>query len=149
MVRYKRYDFNKKFAAAYEALKSMRLSLNLYSKEVDPDIKNIFLNSVIKTFGDLTEFFLCICEDYAIENNIAINPEKGYVIISAANGFLDDSEIRLLQQMVRARNRVTHDYYDREIEIKTIISIAITHGKNLAGIVNKFEEYFNSLNSQV
>lgn len=51
--------------------------------------------------------------------------------------------------MVRARNRLTHDYYDREIEVKTIISIAITHGKNLASIVNKFEEYFNSSDSQV
>lgn len=144
MVRYKRNDFNKKFGAAYEALKSMRLSLNLYSKETDSDIKNIFLNSVIKTFGDLTEFFICICEDYAIENNIIINPEKGYLIISSAEKFLNDSEIRLLQHMVRTRNRVTHDYYDREIEIKTMISIAITHGKELVHIVEKFEEYFSN-----
>lgn len=145
MVRYKRNEFNKKFAAAYESLKSMRLSLNLYSKEVDSDIKNVFLNSVIKTFSDLTEFFICICEDYAIENNITINPEKGYVIISATSSFLNDSEIRLLQHMVRTRNRVTHDYYDRELEIKTIITMAITHGKELANIVDKFEQYFNKL----
>lgn len=122
MVRYKRKDFNKKFTAAYESLKSMRLSLNLYANEKDCDIKNVYLNSVIKTFGDLTEFFLCICEDYAIENNININPEKGHIIIAAARDFLDESEIKLLQNMVRIRNRVTHDYYDKEIEIKSVVT---------------------------
>lgn len=142
MVRYKRNEFPKKFAAAYESLKSMRLSLNLFADEENPDIKNVYLNSVIKTFSDLTEFFLCVCEDYAIENNIAINPEKGHIIISAASGFLSEDEVRLLQNMVRTRNRVTHDYYDREIEIKTVISIAISSGKKIVEIVNKFEGYF-------
>lgn len=142
MVRDKRNDFERKFTAAYESLKSMRLSLNLFSNENNQDIKNIYLNSVIKTFSDLTEFFLCICEDYAIENNIIINPEKGHIIIAATKGFLDEREIKLLQEMVRVRNRVTHDYYDREIEIKTVISMAISNGKKLVEIVNKFESYF-------
>lgn len=142
MVRYKRNEFPKKFTAAYEALKSMRLSLNLYANESNADIKNVYLNSVIKTFSDLTEFFLCICEDYAIENNIVINPEKGHIIIAATKGFLDDQEIKLLQNMVRTRNRVTHDYYDREIEVKTVVTTAITHGKKLVEIVKKFEKYF-------
>lgn len=142
MVRYKRNEFPKKFSAAYESLKSMRLSLNLFANENDPDMKTIYLNSVIKTFGDLTEFFLCVCEDYAIENNIAINPEKGHIIIGAASGFLSEEEVKLLQSMVRTRNRVTHDYYDREIEIKTVISIAISNGKKIVEIVNKFERYF-------
>ena len=142
MVRYKRNEFPKKFAAAYESLKSMRLSLNLFADEKDPDMKNIYLNSVIKTFSDLTEFFLCICEDYAIEKNIVINPEKGHIIIATARGILDEDEIKLLQNMVRTRNRVTHDYYDREIEIKTVVSIAISDGKKIVEIVNKFERYF-------
>lgn len=146
MVRYKRNDYIKKFSAAYESLKSMRLSLNLFANEKDMDMKTIYLNSVIKTFGDLTEFFLCICEDYAIENNIVINPEKGHVIIGAADGFLDKSEIKMLQNMVRIRNRVTHDYYDREIEVKSVITMAISNGKDLANIVDKFEKYFLSSN---
>lgn len=45
--------------------------------------------------------------------------------------------------MVRVRNRATYDYYDREIEIKTIVEIAMTQGKELVLIVKKFEEYFN------
>ncbi|MGL5149750.1 MAG: HepT-like ribonuclease domain-containing protein [Clostridium sp.] len=142
MVRYKRNEFPKKITAAYESLKSMRLSLNLFANEEDVDMKTIYLNSVIKTFSDLTEFFLCMCEDYAIEKNIAINPEKGYIIIAAASELLDEDEIKLLQNMVRIRNRVTHDYYDREIEIKTVISIAISNGKKIVEIVNKFENYF-------
>lgn len=142
MVRYKRNEFPKKFASAYESLKSMKLSLNLFANENDNDLKTIYLNSVIKTFSDLTEFFLCICEDYAIENNITINPEKGYIIVQSAEELLDDSEIKLLQSMLRVRNRVTHDYYDREIEIKELISIAISKGRKIVDIVNKFEKYF-------
>lgn len=144
MVRYKRNNFNKKFSAAYESIKSMRLSLNLYANENNNDLKTIYLNSVIKTFGDLTEFFLCICEDYAVANNIIIQPEKGYVIIESASGFLNEKEIKLLQLMVRTRNRVIHDYYDRELEIKTVISFAISHGKELLSIISRFEEYFNN-----
>ena len=146
MVRYKRNDFIRKFSAAYESLKSMRLSLNLFANEKDNDMKTIYLNSVIKTFGDLTEFFLCICEDYAIENNIVINPEKGHIIIAAAEGFLSEIEVKLLQNMVRIRNRVTHDYYDREIEVKSVITMAISNGKELVDIVNKFEKYFINKN---
>lgn len=142
MVRYKRNEFPKKFASAYESLKSMKLSLNLFANENDKDLKTVYLNSVIKTFSDLTEFFLCICEDYAIENNITINPEKGYIIVQAAEDLLDDSEIKLLQSMLRVRNRVTHDYYDREIEIKELVSIAISKGRKIVEIVNKFEKYF-------
>lgn len=81
MVRYKRNDFKKKFTAAYNSLKNMRLSLNLYANDSMTDYKKIYLNSVILTFNDLTEFFICICEDYAVKNNILISPENGYIII--------------------------------------------------------------------
>lgn len=142
MVRYKRNDFKQKFASAYNSVKSMRMSLKLYSSDVDIEYKQIYLNSVIFTFNDLTEFFICVCEDYAVKNNIKISPEKGYLIIEATKGFLEENEIRLLQQMVRTRNRVTHDYYDREIEIKTVIKIAITYEKKLIEVIKKFESYF-------
>lgn len=140
MVRYKREDFKKKFTSAYNALKSMRMSLKLYVDAKEDEYKQIYLNSVIFTFNDLTEFFICICEDYAVKNNIIISPEKGYLIIESTKGFLNDNEIRLLQQMVRTRNRVTHDYYDRELEVKNVIKVAISYEKKLVEIIRKFEE---------
>lgn len=52
----------------------------------------------------------------------------------------------MLQNMVRIRNRVTHYYYDREIEVKSVITMAISNGKDLSNIVDKFKKYFLSSN---
>lgn len=79
---------------------------------------------MISYFNSFCEFILDMCETYLVATENYISNKSGVDIIELSSnfGFISSEDSKKLQGIVRLRNRYTHDFYQRKLVMKKVIT---------------------------
>ena len=91
----------------------------------DDDIIN---EAMISYFNSFCEFIIDMCETYLVSTNNYIPNKSGPEIIQLSSdfGFISNQNSKKLQNIIKLRNRYTHDYYQRKLSREKIIRLCKT-----------------------
>lgn len=80
--------------------------------------------AMISYFNSFCEFILDRCETYLVATENYIPNKSGVDIIELSSnfGFISSEDAKKLQGIVRLRNRHTHDFYQRKLVMKKVIT---------------------------
>lgn len=110
--KYKKERLESKFIVAKDTLTLMQGAMKEYTKT-----NSLFLRrAVLGYFQDFTEYIIDMCETYLVITDNYIDGCSAIDLIKRSRiyGFSDDTLCEFLTNIVRLRNRYTHDYYKRD-----------------------------------
>ncbi|MGL5415099.1 MAG: HepT-like ribonuclease domain-containing protein [Clostridium sp.] len=82
----------------------------------NPDNEDEIINeATISYFNSFCEFIIDMCETFLVTTDNFIPNKSGPEIISLSSdfGFIEKNDALKLRNIVKLRNRYTHDYYER------------------------------------
>lgn len=127
--KYKKEKLEEKFSESKVFLVRIRECL-LRSPNCDDEI---IAEAMISYFNSFCEFIIDMCETYLVSTDNFIPNKSGSEIIELAGtfGFIAANDSNKLQNIIKLRNRYTHDYYQRRLARKRILEICRTEMKTL------------------
>lgn len=122
--KYKKEKLEEKFSESKVFLVKIKECLDR-NKNNDDDIIN---EAMISFFNSFCEFIIDMCETYLVstENYIPNKSGPEIVELSSTFGFISNEDSKKLQNILKLRNRYTHDYYQRKLSRDRIINICKT-----------------------
>lgn len=122
--KYKKEKLEEKFSESKVFLVKIKECLDR-NKNNNDDIIN---EAMISFFNSFCEFIIDMCETYLVstENYIPNKSGPEIVELSSTFGFISNEDSKKLQNILKLRNRYTHDYYQRKLSRDRIINICKT-----------------------
>lgn len=119
--KYKKQKLESKFPESQMLLMRIRECLSRNS-DGDDEIIN---EAMISYFNSFCEFIIDMCETYLVSKDNYIPNKSGPDIIQLSSdfGFISANDSKKLQNIIKLRNRYTHDYYQRKISRDRILNI--------------------------
>ncbi|SFA79846.1 HepT-like ribonuclease domain-containing protein [Clostridium frigidicarnis] len=98
--------------------------------------------AMISYFNSFCEFIIDMCETCLVSTeNYIPNKSAPEIIELASNfGFISSKDSRKLQNIVKLRNRYTHDYYQRKLSRERILKLCRTELTSLEMFLEIYEE---------
>ncbi len=127
--KYKKEKLQEKFSESKVFLVKIRECIKRNPNSND----DIIDEAMISYFNSFCEFIIDICETYLVTTDNYIPNKSGPEIIELVSHFefisLEDS--KKLQNIVKLRNRYTHDYYQRKLARERILKLCRNELKTL------------------
>lgn len=122
--KYKKEKLEEKFLESKVFLLKIRECI---SRNVDNN-DDIIDEAMISYFNSFCEFIIDMCETYLVSTDNYISNKSGPDIIelSSTFGFISSKDSKKLQNIIKLRNRYTHDYYQRKLSRDRILNICRT-----------------------
>lgn len=122
--KYKKEKLEEKFSESKIFLIRIRECLER-NKDTDDEIIN---EAMISFFNSFCEFIIDMCETFLVSTENYIPNKSGPEIIELASnfGFISSVDSKKLQNIVKLRNRYTHDYYQRKLSRERILTLCKT-----------------------
>ena len=81
--------------------------------------------AMISYFNSFCEFIIDMCETYLVstENYVPNKSAVDIIQLSSDFGFISSKDSKKLQNIIKLRNRYTHDYYQRKLARERILKL--------------------------
>ncbi len=136
--KYKKEKLEEKFSESKVFLVKIKECLKRNPDGTD----DIIDEAMISYFNSFCESIIDMCETYLVTTENYIPNKSGPEIIELASdfGFISKIDSKKLQNIVKIRNRYTHDYYQRKLARERIIKICKSQLCILQMFLNVSEE---------
>ena len=122
--KYKKEKLEEKFLESKVFLKKIRECIKR-----NPDGEDDIIDeAMISYFNSFCEFIIDMCETYLVSTENYVPNKSGPDIIELSSdfGFISCKDSKKLQNIVKLRNRYTHDYYQRKLARERILKLCRT-----------------------
>ncbi|MBU3106444.1 HepT-like ribonuclease domain-containing protein [Clostridium gasigenes] len=122
--KYKKEKLEEKFLESKVFLKKIRECIKR-----NPDGEDDIIDeAMISYFNSFCEFIIDMCEAYLVstENYVPNKSGPDIIALSSDFGFISCKDSKKLQNIVKLRNRYTHDYYQRKLARERILKLCRT-----------------------
>lgn len=129
IYKYKKERLEEKFTESKIFLVKIRECLERSPNSED----EIVDEAMISYFNSFCEFIIDMCDTYLVSTDNFIPNKSGPEIVelSSTFGFISSEDSKKLQNILRLRNRYTHDYYQRKKSRQRILDICRKEMKTL------------------
>lgn len=136
--KYKKEKLEGKFSESKVFLKKIIECIN---RNLDGE-DEIIDEAMISYFNSFCEFIIDMCETYLVstENYVPNKSAVDIIQLSSDFGFISVKDSKKLQNIIKLRNRYTHDYYQRKLARERILKLCRTELKILEMFLEVSEE---------
>ncbi|MBU3131345.1 DUF86 domain-containing protein [Clostridium gasigenes] len=122
--KYKKEKLEEKFLESKVFLEKIRECIK---RNIDGE-DDIIDEAMISYFNSFCEFIIDMCETYLVSTENYVPNKSGPDIIELSSdfGFISCKDSKKLQNIVKLRNRYTHDYYQRKLARERILKLCRT-----------------------
>ena len=119
--KYKKEKLEEKFSESKVFLTKIRECIKRNPHGED----EIIDEAMISYFNSFCEFIIDMCETYLVTTENYIPNKSGTEIVKLASDFefINSTDSKKLQSIIKLRNRYTHDYYERKLSRERILKV--------------------------